>query len=357
MNRIFATLMLITTYTVSIGQTNTNFADSIRIKYKIPELAYAVISSDKVIELGVLGVQKINTNSKAQINDKFRIGSNTKTITSYIAANLVKQGKIKYETKFFDLYPELKEKSNSAYYDLTLQDLLTFRAKLMSWTYTNETPTEKEIKGDEKQQRYEFVSWVLKQSPDTATKVTYWSNPSYVAAGLMLEKATGKDYKTLVYELGKDLNIQFGFGQPNSFDKKQPWGHDADLVAEKPSQNYKLNWLSSAGNVNVSLPDYAKFIQMQLQGLLGKSKSFTAEEFNYMHYGLPKFSFGWQVYTDEQTNLKYSYHKGNPGTFLSQVFICKDSDRAYIFFVNVQSDEAEKGLSVLFDELKKKQGM
>lgn len=232
---------------------------------------------------------------------------------------------------------------------------MTFRAKLISWTYTNETPTEKEIKGDEKKQRYEFVSWVLKQSPDTATKITYWSNPSYVAAGLMLEKVTGKDYKMLVYDLGKELNIEFDFGQPNNIGKNQPWGHNADLLPEKPCQNYKLNWLSSAGNVNVSLPDYVKFIQMQLEGLLGKSKLFTAEEFSHMHYGLPKFSYGWQIYTDDKTHLKYSYHKGNPGTFLSQVFICKDTDRAYIFMTNVQSEDAETGLNVLFEELKKKE--
>lgn len=73
--------------------------------------------------------------------------------------------------------------------------------------------------------------------------------------------------------------------------------------------------------------------------------------------GLPRFAFGWQVYTDEQTHLKYSYHKGNPGTFLSQVYISKDTDRAYVFFTNVQSDEAEEGLSVLFEELKRKQAV
>ena len=341
-------------YTGAIGQSDTHFADSIILKYKIPELAYAVISAHSVLELQVLGLKKINTNSKAQINDKFRIGSNTKTITSYITELLVKQGKIKMGTKFFDLYPELKAKSNPAYYDLNLQDLLTFRAKLISWTYTYDTPTEKEIKGKEQQQRYEFVAWVLQQSPDSAKKTTYWSNPSYVAVGMMLEKVTGKDYKTLVAELGKDLNIDFEFGQPNSIDKNQPWGHNADLIPEKPSTNYKLNWLSSAGNINVSLPDYVKFIQLQLQGLLGESKIFTEEEFNYMHFGLPKFSFGWQVYLDEKTNLKYSFHKGNPGTFLSQVFICKEANRAFIFFTNVQSEDAEKGLAILFEELKSK---
>jgi hypothetical protein len=112
--------------------------------------------------------------------------------------------------------------------------------------------------------------------------------------------------------------------------------------------------LSSAGNINVSLPDYAKFIQLQLKGLLGKSPLFTAEEFNYMHYGLPNFSFGWKCYIDEKTKLKYSYHKGNPGTFLSEIFICKDSNRAFIFFTNVQSEGAENGLTVLFNALNKK---
>lgn len=354
MNRVFIIVLSLIMCAASVGQTNSNFADSIRVKYNIPELAYAVISSDSIIEIKVLGLKKANTKCKAQLHDKFRIGSNTKTVTSYLAALLVKQGKIKYETKFFDLYPELKAKSNPAYYDLTLQDLLTFRAKLISWTYTYSVPTEKEINGNEQEQSYKFMAWVLKQNPDTSKKIMYWSNTAYVAVGLMLEKATGKDYEILVYELGKVLNINFGFGQPNNTDKAQPWGHNADLIAEKPNKNHKLNWLSSAGNINVSLPDYTKFIQMQLQGLLGKSKLFTAEEFNYMHYGLPIFSFGWQVYMDENRHLKYSYHKGNPGTFLSKIYICKGTNRAFIFFANVQSEDAENGLAILFDELRKK---
>lgn len=356
MNRLFSTVILLTFFTTTFGQSNRSFADSIRVKYKIPELVYAVVSSDSIWEIQALGVQRVNSDFKANINDKFRIGSNTKTITSYISAVLVKQGKIKWDTKFFDLYPELKTKSNSAYYDLTLRDFLTFRANLIKWSYGNTTPTKKEIKGSNQQQRYEFVSWILQQNPVIEKQLTYWSNPSYVAAGLMLEKATGKAYETLVEELGNELGINFGFGQPNLIDKNQPWGHDENLEPEKPSLNYKLNWLSSAGNINVSLPDYSKFIQLQLQGLLGKSKIFTVEEFEYLHYGLPEFSFGWKWYVDEKTNLKYSFHEGNPGTFLTKAFICKDTDKAFIIFANVQSDEADKGLKILLDELKRKYG-
>ncbi|MCA0232100.1 MAG: serine hydrolase [Bacteroidetes bacterium] len=352
MTKTLVTLFFLTILAIGKAQTTKEFADSVRKAYNIPELNYAVISSDRIIEIQALGTKKIN--SKAELTDKFRIGSNTKTITSYIAALLVKEGKIKWNTKFFDLYPELKSKSNSAYYDLTLQDFITFRAKIISWSYGNETPTKKEIKGNEQQQRYEFVSWILKQKPVSEEQELYWANPSYVAAGLMLEKVTGKDYKTLVAELGKKLNIKFGFGQPNFTDKNQTWGHNDNLEAEKPADNFKLNWLSSAGNLNVNLLDHIKFIQLQLQGLLGQSKILSAEEFNFMHYGLPEFSCGWEWFIDANSKLRYSFHEGNPGTFLTKVYIFKDTNKAFILFANVQSDEAEKGLKTLFDELNKK---
>lgn len=248
----------------------------------------------------------------------------------------------------------MKSKSNPAYYDVTLQDLITFRAKIISWSYGNETPTQKEINGTEQEQRYKFVSWILQQKPVEEQQELYWSNPSYVVAGLMLEKVTGKDYKNLVAELGKSLNIEFDFGQPNFKNRNQTWGHNDELEPEKPAQNFKLNWLSSAGNINVSLLDYTKFIQLQLSGLLGKSEKLSENEFEFMHYGLPEFAFGWKWFIDPNSKLKFSFHEGNPGTFLTKVYICKQTNKAFILFANVQSDEAEKGIEILFDELNKK---
>lgn len=351
-NLLFLTLSLF--FNLTYAQKNSRFIDSIRIKHNIPEVAYAVVSSDSILEINALGNKKIGTDLKADISDKFRLGSITKTVTSYIAAVLVKEGKIKWDTKFFDLYPELKAKSNPKTYNLTLRDFITFRAPIPTWSYGNETPTQKEIKGDNQQQRYEFIAWFFKQNKIISEKQeVYFSNPSYVAAGLILEKATGKSYETLVKELGQNLNIDFGFGQPNLIDEKQPWGHDENLKPEKPALNYKLNWLSSAGNINVSLPDYCKFTQMQLQGLLGKSNILSADEFNLMHSGLAEFSFGWYSETDPKTNLLYSFHYGNPGTFLTKVYICKSINKAFIIFANVQSEEADKGLMLILDEMKK----
>lgn len=348
--------VLFALFNSSYAQKNKTFIDSVRIKYSIPELAYAVISPDTILEIQALGNQRIKTNFKANLSDKFRLGSITKTVTSYLATVLVKEGKIKWNTKFFDLYPELKATSDPSTYNLTLQDFITFRANINTWSYGNNTPTQTEINGNDQQQRYEFIKWFFKQKPVLEKQEIYWSNPSYIAAGLMLEKATGKNYEVLIKELNKDLSIDFDFGQPNLKDKNQPWGHDENLESEKPSVNYKLNWLSSAGNINVSLPDYCKFTQMQLKGLLGKSKILTAEDFNKMHFGLPEFSFGWNSEINEKSKLKYSFHNGNPGTFLTKVYLCTAIYKAFILFANVQSEEADKGLILILEKLQNEYG-
>ena len=332
------------------AQTTLQFADSIRKFYHIPELAYAVVSSTQVYEMQILGITKINTERVAKADDRFRIGSNTKAITGFIAALLVKKHKIAWDTKFFDLYPELKAKSNPAYYHLTLLDLLSLRTKLFPYTYTYEEPQKEQFTGNEDEQRYQFAAWFFQQEPIKSTQALNFSNLAYAAAGLMLEKASGKSYKELVTDLGTQLNIAFDFGTPNTKDSLQPWGHDKDLNPEAPADNYKLNWLLAAGNINVSLPDYAKFIQLQLQGLLGKSNLLTKEEFSFLHYGLAKFAVGW-FWIKNEDKTYYSYNIGNPGTFLSKVYVFKDLDRAYILFANVQSPEADAGLTILFNEL------
>src|ERR1700741_171694 len=74
-----------------------SFGDSIRKAYSIPELAYAVVSSDSVLEMRACGEKRINSGLEAGLDDKFRIGSNTKAITGFIAAQLVKQHKISWD--------------------------------------------------------------------------------------------------------------------------------------------------------------------------------------------------------------------------------------------------------------------
>jgi len=351
MNKIFTIILASLATFGSKAQHFNHFADSIRITSKIPELCYAVVSSDSVFEIHALGYKKINTDRLASLNDRFRIGSNTKAITGFIAAELVKQGKLSWNTKFFTLCPELKQDSRKEYHELTLLQLLSFRTKLFPYTYTYAAPRKEQFTGNDSMQRYEFAQWFFKQAPVKQKDSICFSNLGYVAAGLMLEKVSGKSYENLVNDLGKRLGISFDFGQPNMRDTMQVWGHNASLQPEAPADNYKLNWLLAAGNINITLPDYLKFIQLQLRGLKGNSGLLDKNEFQFLHYGLKQFAIGWFWDLDEN-NQAYSYNTGNPGTFLSKVYIYPGRDRAYIILTNVQSDLAEEGMDLLADELK-----
>lgn len=356
MKRLFTTFFFLTTFFAVSGQTTIDFADSIRIKYKIPELAFAVVSADTIIEFQTFGVQRINTNFKAKTDDRFHIGSNTKAITSFISALLVEQGKIKWNTKFFDLFPELKQKSQKEYQDITLQDLLTFRGKLPAYTYTFDKPTKKQITGDNAEQRFQLAKSFLAQNPMQSENGLTPSNADYILAGLMLERATQKPFKELVTDFGNTQRITFGFDYPNLSDTFQPWGHDINLKPLPPFDNYKLNWLLSAGNINVSLPDYIKFIQLQLKGLNGQSKILSSQTFEKLLYGLPTFSFGWFNKLDTETNHHIAYNEGNAGAFITQVQIIKETGKAFIIFTNSSTEETKKGIEILMTRLQKKYG-
>jgi D-alanyl-D-alanine carboxypeptidase len=143
------TIALLITYLTCNAQ-NIQIAESLRVKYGIPELAFAVLTADKVIEEQYLGYHKTGQTAKddtARKTDYFHLGSNTKAITGFIAAYLVEKNKIKWSTKLFDIFPEWKKQANPAYYQVTLQDLLSHRAKIQPYTSGGEYQNYHLLKG------------------------------------------------------------------------------------------------------------------------------------------------------------------------------------------------------------------
>ena len=358
MKHIFLSFFVLFSFnSIARCQDLAHFADSIREAYLVPELVYAVVSADSIFEMHALGNKRVGAQLPADINDRFRIGSNTKAITGFIAARMVKNGDLSWDTKFFDKFQELRSKSNEGYFDMTLLDLLTFRTGLIKYTYTDSLPLKEQFSGTEYFQRYGFMQWVLQRPPVPHAKhALCFSNPGYTLAGFMEERAGAKSYQILVSELGNELGIDFGFGPPNATDTLQPWGHDANLIPEPPADNYKLNWLMAAGNLNVSMPGYVKWIQLQLNGLQGKSTLLTQKEFEFLHFGRPEFAVGW-FWEKNRAKHKVSHNTGNPGTFLSYIYVDKDADKAIIIFSNAQTAKADEAFGLLIDEIKSKYGI
>ena len=179
--------------------------DSIRIANNIPSIAYGVVKNGSVIVINTVGYRDIITKESAQSEDCYNIGSNTKAFTGFLAAKMVEDNLIKWDTKFFDLYPELKNESNSAYYDITLKELLSHRARLIKF----QEPAEVSMIIDKyrksisdslnwPKKRYYLIKEVLKSEPLPPygeCKDSY-SNAGFIAAALMLEKVTGQSWES-----------------------------------------------------------------------------------------------------------------------------------------------------------------
>ena len=218
----------------ALNTTVSRQIDSMRIVYNFPSIAYGVIRNDSVIVLNTVGYRDIQTKDKAQPTDYFHIGSNTKAFTGFLAAKIVEDNLIKWDTKFFDLYPELKSESNPAYYEMNLKQLLSHRARLINFNQNSEVypiidKYEKNISDTLSlpRKRYCLTKEVLKCEPLPPfgeCKDSY-SNAGIICAALMLEKVTGKSWESLIMKLSNDLNLDIRIGWPNDIDTNQPKGH------------------------------------------------------------------------------------------------------------------------------------
>ncbi|MFH2048780.1 MAG: serine hydrolase domain-containing protein [bacterium] len=343
-------ILLIATSATAGDQALIEVADSIRQEYGIPELGYAVVSSDSVLEMATLGFKRANSTIAAEPNDRFHLGSCTKAITGFVAALMVKRNEIQWNTKFFDLYPELKTSSDSAYYDMTLADLLSHRARIQPLTENEEFPPDDYFK-DSSSQRYQFVTWVLGKKPVESEEGYSYSNAGYSAAAIMLEKASGKTWEKLVENVGRELGLGFGFSWPNLADSSQPWGHsteDSRLIPLPPSDPYNLLWVEPAGDINMSIGDFTKWIQFNLRGLQGKGPLLNKQEYEFLHYGMPDhYAIGW-TWGVNSNGHKVSAHDGSADTFYCWAYIIREIDRAYIILANSANKSGVKELLKVF---------
>lgn len=352
-----ATLTLFTFLSITcFAQEQLQYADSIRKAYHIPELSYAIVTDKSILDIEAIGVHSIKLKDTATLNDRFHIGSNTKAMTAFMIAKYVERGKLKWTTKFFDLFPEWKSNSKAEYLGITLQDLLSHRARIQPFQGEGD-PIIPDFKGTKQQKRKAFGKFVLTLEPvkvDSATKFVY-SNADYTLATLMLEKVTDMSWEQLVDQVyNKDLKLHVKLSWPDNQSKKDTWGHSFEngkLTPVPSNTDYHLDYTEPAGDINIKLKDYVKFIQLNLKGIEGKDNYLKSSTYKFIHQGIPDYSLGWfNIYEDGKS---LSTHSGTAGTYYSLVQIDRKKYIAYIIFTNAFDEETVNGVRLLMRKLKK----
>ena len=210
------------------------------------------------------------------------------------------------------MFPEVAAKLHPQFQGATLSQLLTHRAGLPHdgpwWRLPGRTTTQK---------RRALLTTMLKNAPANRPGSTYaYSNVGYALAGLMAEQVTGESWEILMRRrLFEPLGMaSAGFGSPGRPGKvNQPWGHRLSGDQVKPTQQDNAPAIGPAGTVHCSVPDWAKFAALHLEGKQGKAKLLKPSTIRALHTPPPgrNYAGGWFVCERSWAGGLALNHKGS----------------------------------------------
>lgn len=275
----------------------------------VPAIAALIIEKGEIAEKAVSGVRCACSGKAVEIDDHWHLGSITKSMTATLAAMLVEEAVMGFDTTIIEVFPEWLGKIRSEYETIRIDELLSHTAgitnnleKLPDWEayFSEASPIIS--------QRLTFSESILKIEPESARGSYAYSNAGYVVAAAMMERLTGLDYETLLTQkLFLPLRMdETGFGAPDTGGTlNEPVGHQWSGSAWKgidPSKSASADnppVLGPAGRVNTTLNDIAKYFSAHLAGARGSDVPglLTQESFRKLHAPFPNstYALGWEV--------------------------------------------------------------
>jgi CubicO group peptidase (beta-lactamase class C family) len=236
---------------------------------KLPSLAAALVIGDKIESTGAVGVRKLGDPAPVTVEDKYHLGSCTKTMTATLTSMLVKEGLLTWQTKIGDV---LKSGVHKDFQDVSIEQLLShvggFAKACPPDIWAQAFADQGKL--SPVNQREKFAKALLSRKPDYAPgSTTIYSNQGYAIVGIMLERLSKKPWEDLMREkIFKPLGMtSAGFRAPKP---DQPWGHrDKTPVPPEPNGD-NPDAIGPAATVHASIGDWAKFARYHLQNKIEK---------------------------------------------------------------------------------------
>lgn len=275
----------------------------LRTQSRAPAMAAAWSGRGAAPTVLVDGMRQAGGSAPATAQDRWHIGSITKSMTATLAAICVEAGEIGWDTPLGDVLGSRVPKLRDAYRPATLLHLLSHRAGLVANIGLLEMAAFDRIPDDLIADRLAYARIVLSKGPSGALGASEtYSNAGYTVAAAMLEARTGKPWEVLITErLFAPLGITTaGFGAPDP--SGNPVGHlrrgqglrpmpprDGDLADNIPA-------IGPAGRVHLTMSDLVGYLRAHAD----RSNLLTAASWDRLH--TPPFggdyALGWVVRPD-----------------------------------------------------------
>jgi CubicO group peptidase (beta-lactamase class C family) len=325
--------------------------DSVRQEHRIPAMGAIVFRADTVLARGVAGVRRSDQSTPVQDGDRFQLGSNTKAITATLLATLVEEGKLTWTTTLSEIFPELRETMSSEFRGVTIDLLLSHHAGISAFEDTDAKDFRSipRLSGTALQQRSAFTAWALRGKPAGPVGKGLYSNGGYAIAGTIAERIGGESWESLMRtRLFKPLGLTGSFAWSDSPDVNQPWGHHETKNGTKPvdprdpdERVPPIIW--PAGSAELSLDDYARFLQVHLRGMEGRDKPLLkAATIKHLHTSPvsppDKYGLGWGL--QDFQGAPASVHVGSAGAFYAITILQPTRDLGVVVFANAGGERA-----------------
>jgi Beta-lactamase class C and other penicillin binding proteins len=303
--------------------------------------AMARIDDNGTVHRLVEGVADRATGRTISTNDRFRVGSITKSFSAVVLLQLVDEGKLKLDKSVDSYLPGLLPDSR-----ITVRHVLSHRSGL--YDYTNDlfarTVPGFEAVRDKVFSYRDLVKLSLAKPRTNAPGAAYsYSNTNFVVAGMLIEKLTGHsvgtEYQKRIFT-PLDLTNTFYVHPATAIPGRHTNGYltpDTAGAALVDATKQTASWAQSAGAIISTPHDLDAFFSALLRGKLMSAAQLTqmtkwARVNSNTSYGLGlrrrDLSCGISVYG----------HTGTVQGYYSYAFATKDGKRSLTALANTSNN-------------------
>jgi CubicO group peptidase (beta-lactamase class C family) len=318
--------------------------------FDVPGLAIGIVANNKLIYSKGFGVRSKSNGLPVDTRTVFQIGSTTKAFLTATMAIMVDRGKLRWDDRVVDLYPEFQLKDPWVTREFRVFDLPAQRSGL--------PPLVNDILMMLNFKEPEMIRSLGHVEPVSSFRTTFaYTNITHLLAARIVAKATGAPDWNAV--LQKELLDPLGMkdstytaeaieAAPNHA-KGHRWTPEGTI--EVPFTPIFPYHLAGSGNINSNIEDMARWARMQLGNGTFDGRRIVSSE-NLAYTRMPKvavtdqvfYDLGWYSYLTPNGNILW--HDGDALSFGSFVGLVPDKNIGIIILTNETNVEAPNSLGV-----------
>ncbi len=318
--------------------------------FDIPGVAIGIVANDRLVYAKGFGVRSKSNRLPVDTRTIFQIGSNAKAFLAVTEAIMVDRGKLRWDDRVVDLYPEFQLKDPWVTREFRVFDLLAQRSGL--------PPLVNDILVMLDYKEAALIRSLRYVEPVSSFRTTFaYTNITHLLASRIVATAAGApDWNVVLQkELLDPLGMKDSTYTVEAIEAaaNHANGHrwTPEGTVEVPFTRIFPYSLAGTGDINSNVEDMARWVRMQLDNGSFDGRRIVSSE-NLAYTRMPKvalndklsYALGWYNYLTPNGNILW--HDGDALSFGSFVGLVPDKNIGIIILTNETNVEAPNSLGV-----------